>query len=285
MDYSPEATPPENPQRATGTDTDSVPAGGKTTDQRGEDADSPPEVLPPPTYSIDQETAGPARPPGGTGRSGLSAFRYRCSDELYARLAGDAQRLTQLTRGIRERVAVMIADISNFSSIAESLPPDRALTVLNIFMNEMIGIVRDRNKGFIYRIAGDSLVCVFGLPYPQRSAFRAASAAGDGQRRMRVVNQELASRGLPEISFGAGIATGLVHTGFVINDRQISDITIFGRAGETAVGLEALAGPGEIVICPETRAELGPDFPAADTGRTVSTKDGSEYAAFRLAWH
>lgn len=244
--------------------------------------------LPPPTYA-DIEKSLHAKAPVYTSEGKQGHFCHTTQQDVYARLIKDEERMNELTRGVKEKVSVLFADIRGFTFISSTMPPDRVFTLLNIFLNEMIGVVRDEHGGYIDKIIGDCIMAYFGLPYPTECSRKAADAAVDMQRRMPHVNDHLEKRGLPHISIGIGMNTGIVRAGFTTTEKQISGFTIVGETVNLAAKYEGIAGRGEIVAGPNTIAELGGAYPAEEHEFKVRiTNENGEYrehAGYRILWN
>jgi adenylate cyclase len=110
------------------------------------------------------------------------------------------------------------------------------------------------HEGTIVNYAGDLVMAVFNAPTRQPDhAMRAARAAVE----MRDAVNEL-TRGDPQLpTFGIGINTGPALVGNI--GAELRDYTVIGDTVNVASRLEGAAEQGEILLGPETRAQLGSD--------------------------
>jgi class 3 adenylate cyclase len=106
----------------------------------------------------------------------------------------------------------------------------------------------------------------FGAPIAL--ADHAGAAARAALRAMRAVEEQAKQRaveGLPGLRIRAGINSGEVVVG-CIGTRERSEYGIIGHPVNLASRLEEAAGPGEILLGPETRRLLAGRFGTADGG-------------------
>jgi len=216
----------------------------------------------------------------------LEQFAHTLANEIYEKFEKDEERQSQLSRGVREKVAVIFADIRHFTYLTSILPPDRVYKMLNIFHSEMIRVLRDEHGAYIDKLIGDCIMAYFGIPYSADSSSRAVRAALAMQARMAKVNEMLESNGLPAVGIGIGINTGIVHAGFITTDKSISGFTIIGEAVNIAAHLENIAAAGEIVVGESTRNEIIDQFTATEHPEKIVLKAGEgrvvEYSGFLL---
>jgi adenylate cyclase len=207
--------------------------------------------------------------------SRLAHFATTIADEIYETLVADDERITQLSRGVQEKITVIFADIRGFAYLCSVLPPDRAFSLLNIFHSEMIRIIRDEHGGYVASIMGDCIMSFFGIPYSCDCSIRAVKTAVAMQQQMAGVNKILGEAGLQPIEIGIGINTAIVHAGFITTDRSINGFTVIGEAVNVAALLENIAGPGQIVVGEITRDEILGQFDTRELLEKVTVRGGA----------
>jgi class 3 adenylate cyclase len=151
--------------------------------------------------------------------------------------------------GERRMVSILFADLRGYSTIAEDLPPQQAIVVLNTYLSHMIEIIY-RYKGTVNQLLGDGVMALFGAPISYgHDAWRAVQAALD----MREESVKLEPPGLPHIrlSMGIGITTGEAVVGHIGSERRV-DYTAVGAVANLASRFNDHAGPGQILITKET---------------------------------
>jgi len=137
------------------------------------------------------------------------------------------------------RVTVMFADIKGFTPLSERIEPAVMVEMLNGYFRAMNGALV-AHHGHLARLMGDGLMALFGAmennQWQTADAVKAALAMRDALARY---NQELASRGLPTLSFGVGIHTGDVVAGVMGSDR-LMEFTVIGDPVNIASRVETL---------------------------------------------
>ncbi len=154
-------------------------------------------------------------------------------------------------RGDGENIHAVIwfCDLRDSSGLAETLPPDEFLGVLNDFFDGMAGAVLDHG-GEVLRFIGDAALAIFpfggetGLSeetgMPMASACkRALEAAGDAERRINALNERRRLTGDPAIRFGLALHMGDVMYGNIGVPQRL-EFTVIGKAANEAARLEGL---------------------------------------------
>ena len=72
--------------------------------------------------------------------------------------------------GKRVRGSVMFSDIRDFTQLAESLPPEESIDLLNTYYTLMFNAISGHG-GIVSLIEGDGLMAVFGAPCRCRTHF------------------------------------------------------------------------------------------------------------------
>lgn len=161
--------------------------------------------------------------------------------------------------GSNQVITTLYADIRGFTRMAEALPPEKVVDLLNEFFAAMTPIVFSHG-GALDKYVGDGLMALFGVPYASdTSASDAVACAVAMQQRMKQLNQELAGAALPEIAIGIGLNTGTATVGYVGSDQR-TDYTAIGDAVNLAARLEKRAVASQILISSSTREAVGDDF-------------------------
>jgi adenylate cyclase len=106
------------------------------------------------------------------------------------------------------------------------------------------------------QFVGDSVMAVFGAPFPQPDhANRAVAAALAMHRRQEAVNQRWMGCGLPPFGLGIGLSTGKVAAALLGSEERL-EYTLVGDTVNLAQRLQQLAGEGETVASEATAAAL-----------------------------
>jgi adenylate cyclase len=172
--------------------------------------------------------------------------------------------------GIRQlrtaEVTVLFADLVGFTAFAEDSTPEQAAELLNAFLNLSVEAIFAAG-GTLDKFIGDCVMAFFGAPMPQPDhAERAVRAAVEIQHSLRAWNADRAAQGLPAFAARVALNSGPVVVGDIGSARRV-DYTVLGNTVNVAARLEALvAGPGEVVVGPETYRLLAGVIPTEPLG-------------------
>jgi adenylate cyclase len=148
--------------------------------------------------------------------------------------------------GTRREISVLFADIRGFTTIAESLPPEQAVNLVNTYDDPLTRVVFEQG-GFLDKFTGDGIMALFGVPLPQPDhAERAVRAALEMQAAAQRVS---AQRGEVEwpIRYGIGVTSGEAVVGNIGGEERM-DFTAIGDVVNLASRLEGHAQPGEVLL-------------------------------------
>jgi adenylate cyclase len=171
--------------------------------------------------------------------------------DLFGRHVGVDVARRALEQGIElggelRDVAVLYIDIVGSTRIAEQMPAQGVVDLLNRFFGIVIDVVESAD-GYINKFAGDAALAVFGAPapLPDRHA-RALAAARALATRVRAE--------LPQLDFGVGVASGEAVAGNVGGTSRY-EYTVIGnpvneaaRLGELAKGIPGRVAASAAVV-------------------------------------
>ncbi len=165
--------------------------------------------------------------------------------------------------GTQQTVTILFADLRGYTTLAETLPPDELVNVLNGHLTVAAQAVLAYD-GTISQYFGDLVMAIFNAPLPQADhALRAALAALSLRQHMTGYHASMP----PELrmQFGVGIASGEAVVGN-IGAKELLHYTAVGDTVNLAQRLEEIAGGGEILLTETTRQLL------VNTGARVETR-------------
>jgi len=146
----------------------------------------------------------------------------------YLNLKGESRELT-----------ICFCDLINFTEMAERLPPNEVVSVLNEYFNVMTDVLYEHGAT-IDKYMGDCVMSFWGAPVPQPDhAKRAVHAALEIQDRIHELTVSFAKRNLPAPAIGIGINTGVVNVGNM-GSRHRMAYTAIGDSVNLAFRLESL---------------------------------------------
>jgi class 3 adenylate cyclase len=156
--------------------------------------------------------------------------------------------------GDRRKVTVLMSDVRNFTTMSETLPPEKVVDALNTHLGLMTKIIM-KYGGSIDNFVGDAIVAVFGIPLTKPDdAARAIACAVEMQNAMAAVNAANESKELPPLEMGIGLNTGEVVAGNIGSDLRVK-YSVIGSPVNIAARLESLASGGQIFASASTFAE------------------------------
>lgn len=159
------------------------------------------------------------------------------------------QRREEFLDGGRPRserlvVTVLFTDLTGFTTVSERLGPEALMDWLNEYMQAMAGLV-SRHGGVIRQYAGDSIVALFGVPFPRRGeaeiardAVNAVECALAMEATLRALNRTWAAQGRPSAGMRIGIFTGAAVAG-TLGSAERSEYVVVGDTVNTASRLES----------------------------------------------
>jgi class 3 adenylate cyclase len=157
--------------------------------------------------------------------------------------------LTTVTETETERrvVTVLFGDLSDFTSWAEDLDPERVGVVTDRVLASLAAIVTEHG-GHVDKLVGDGLMAVFGAPTAHEDdAERAVRTAARMQEVVRrLVAQE--SGGGRQLGLRVGLNSGPVLAGV----QAHLSYTVVGDTVNTASRLSDVAGVGAVVAGRDT---------------------------------
>lgn len=144
--------------------------------------------------------------------------------------------------GEKKEVTILFADIRGFTSIAENLPPEEVVNLLNEYLSLMTEIIF-KYEGTLDKFIGDCIMAVFGTPIAHSDdCQRAVKSAIDIQKTLR--NSYKFKQNL---YIGIGINNGEVISGN-IGSKERTDYTVIGDPVNIAARLEEEAKSEQILI-------------------------------------
>lgn len=141
--------------------------------------------------------------------------------------------------GERRKVTVLFSDIRQFTMLAEKLPPEGVVAILNEYFEKMLEIIF-RNYGTLDKFIGDGIMAEFGAPlddpYQEKHA---VITAIEMQRELELLCQKWEKEGKPRIQMGVGVHTGDAVVGNIGSEKR-TEYTAIGDTVNVASRLEQL---------------------------------------------
>ncbi|HVE98181.1 MAG TPA: adenylate/guanylate cyclase domain-containing protein [Mycobacteriales bacterium] len=159
-------------------------------------------------------------------------------------------RWTPLQAQDLRMVTALFADISGFTTLADSLPIEDLHDVINPLIRGLARIA-ERYDGFIEKYAGDALLVVYGAPVaheddPQRALLTALDMHDSLPRLLAEIGPAAS-----ELTIHIGVNTGRVVAGRSGSEQQ-ADYTVLGDSVILAQRLESVCPSGQTYVGPMT---------------------------------
>jgi class 3 adenylate cyclase len=157
--------------------------------------------------------------------------------------------------GIERRpVTVLFCDLVGSTGIGEHVDPESYHAIMTNYFSAIDAVVR-AHDGHTEKFIGDAVMAVFGLDVVRDDdALRALEAAISALAAVDALDTAVALPGPGRLAARCGVNTGPV----LVNDGITPDTLIGGDVVNVAARLQALAGPGEILLTDTTARWAGP---------------------------
>ena len=165
------------------------------------------------------------------------AFSHYLSSDMVKIVSKNPEALT--LGGELKEMTVLFSDIRSFTSLSEGLTPEQLTNLLNRYLTPMTGIVQE-HQGTIDKYIGDALMAFWNAPLDtENHAEKACASALDMLAKLKELNLQFKSEGLPELAIGIGVNTAEVSVGNMGSDQRF-DYTVMGDGVNLASRLEGL---------------------------------------------
>jgi class 3 adenylate cyclase/predicted ATPase len=187
----------------------------------------------------------------------LAAQDLPSNDDSPTELAG--------TDAERRHLTVLFCDLVGSSKLSELLDPEEFRELLAVYQDSCATVV-SKYDGQVARYVGDGLLIYFGYPHAHEDDASRAVRAG-----LEIV-ESVSSLDLGKVlsvdslAVRIGIATGTVVVGDIGTGARREEMAVVGETPNLAARLQALAGPGEIIIAAETYGLVKGYFDIDDLG-------------------
>ena len=139
--------------------------------------------------------------------------------------------------GERKYATFLFTDVRGFTSLSESVEPEKVTYIMNKALTAQQLAVQKHN-GMVDKYIGDAMMAIFNAPLDlENHEDKAIQCAIDIQNNMEELNKELVQEGLPKVEIGIGVNSGEAVIGNMGSDNRF-DYTAIGDAVNTAARLE-----------------------------------------------
>jgi len=161
--------------------------------------------------------------------------------------------------GETRKVTLLMSDLRGFTQLADRIPPDRVVRLLNNYLGTMVDVLLSF-QGTIDEFIGDAILAIFGAPVQREDdTLRAIACAVEMQRAMERVNEFNRREGLPVVEMGIALHTGEVVVGNIGSDKR-AKYGVVGSPVNLTARIESYTVGGQILVSDRTRREGGADL-------------------------
>ncbi|HET7768041.1 MAG TPA: adenylate/guanylate cyclase domain-containing protein [Chloroflexota bacterium] len=176
------------------------------------------------------------------------------SPRVVDKLIGDPESVAAHAKSERLDVTVLFSDIRGFTALSERLEPDVVAEMVGEHLEAMAEVVFEHD-GIVDKYIGDSVMAVFGSPFPQDDhPQRAVACALAMVERQRALQDQWGERVMSPLAIGVGVNTGVAIVGDVGVSRR--EFTHLGDTVNLASRLKDVAKPWQVLVGPETHARV-----------------------------
>ncbi|TCZ66003.1 adenylate/guanylate cyclase domain-containing protein [Roseicella aquatilis] len=156
----------------------------------------------------------------------------------------------------RRRVTVLFCDLAESTALSARLDPEDLRAAMAAY-HQAVAATVEAQGGYVAKFLGDGVLAYFGWPRArEEDAERAVRAGLAALRAVAALDLPAAGRMVARV----GIATGEVVVGDLLGAGAARERTVVGATPNLAARLQALAPPGAVLACPETRRLTGTLF-------------------------
>jgi len=165
-------------------------------------------------------------------------FEHFLAPEVIAEIAKNPGRYLT-PGGVERELSILFCDVRGFSTITESMAPQRVIRFVNAFLTPISGAVIDHG-GTIDKYIGDAVMAFWNAPREtedyRAQAVRTIFAI---RRAIDVLNDTALERGDPQIDIGIGLNNGACSVGAMGSERRL-EYSCIGDPVNLASRLEGL---------------------------------------------
>ncbi|MCQ3938219.1 MAG: hypothetical protein DPW18_14400 [Chloroflexi bacterium] len=147
--------------------------------------------------------------------------------------------------GKRTEITTLFADIRGFTTYSESMPPEKLVSILNLYLAAMAEAVLAQ-EGTIDKFMGDAIMAWFNAPVPQPDhTLRAVKTALAIRESVEKLYRELPPDS--HLAFGVGIHTGEAVLGLIGTEKRL-EYTAISDSVNTAKRIQENSARNQILI-------------------------------------
>ena len=165
------------------------------------------------------------------------AFQHYLSAEVMEQVLTDPDKLK--LGGDRRECTMFFSDVRDFTSISESLPPDKLVELMNDYLSPMTEIIL-KNGGVLDKYIGDAIMAFWGAPLDSPDqADVAANVILRMLEKLEELRKVFPQKKFPPLDIGCALNTGIVSVGNMGSNERFA-YTVMGDAVNLCARLESI---------------------------------------------
>ena len=183
------------------------------------------------------------------------AFGMYLSPDVINKVLDDPEALK--LGGDKKELTVFFSDVRSFTTISESLTPEKLCELMNDYFTPMTSIIL-RSGGVLDKYIGDAIMAFWGAPLAVANhAEVAALSAVQMLYALDKLRVDLPKKGFPPVDIGIGLNTGMMSVGNMGSGERFC-YTVMGDSVNLGSRLESLTKEYgiKIMISEATRKQL-----------------------------
>ena len=186
------------------------------------------------------------------------AFQHYLSPDVIEQVLEDPTSLK--LGGEKKNLTVLFSDVRSFTTISESLEPEKLSELMNDYFTPMTDIVLN-SGGVLDKYIGDAIMAFWGAPLELKNAADlAATSSIEMLFALDRLKDDFIKKGFPPIDIGIGLNTGAMSVGNMGSGDRFT-YTVMGDAVNLGARLEGLTKEYgvKILISENTVKSLTPE--------------------------
>jgi class 3 adenylate cyclase len=205
------------------------------------------------------------------------SFQRYVAPQVVSKLLADP-RAARLG-GVRQTITILFADFRGYTALAETLPPERLIGVINSYLGAATRAIL-HYEGTLDKFMGSTVMAIFNAPLPQGDhALRAVRAAAS---LLDSLGEQRSNMAPPlRLPCAIGISTGDAVVGNV-GTPEIVNYTAIGDVVNLAERLKESAGDDQIFFTDATYRRVSDFVECEALGPSIVRGRSSEVDLFRF---
>lgn len=184
------------------------------------------------------------------------AFQHYLSPDVMNQVLDNPDKLK--LGGERRECTVFFSDVRGFTTISESLSPEKLCELMNDYLSPMTEIIL-RSGGVLDKYIGDAIMAFWGAPIERPDqADVAARVILEMMERLEIIRREFPAKGFPPVDIGCGLNTGQMSVGNMGSSERFA-YTVMGDSVNLGARLESITKEYGVrsILSEYTVAKLG----------------------------